>query len=654
MNATTKKPGLKGQHPFMDINNPKVKLEEGEDLFLCLQFLESICTQPCCDRISGHKRNQRCSCLCILIGSDARQMAVAKYMVAFANKPQQERHSIIMEWLRYTPSMIKKNDDRCCFFIPFLASDDDDDEQYDDEMEEEPLLVLKDWMVCKNAISILLDYGRYKWRTCQTAVLKNRLPEHGNKGKLNGPNVSFATEVKVDLHEFFHQIKQFGSPKTTRFVREETGSGLRDEEENLLELPTCWSKRGVYARFCFERGFVVTSTHSGNTKKSPRTDQLWNESNKKRICSWSSFTNFWEAHYPLIRIGSPSADICTDCHIFFNKSKFNAGDEDTTTVEVNMPNSDAMPNYLSDIGAADEGAAIADVGANDDEEEQIDLQLNSTPIEVQEREAILLKATLHVKQAIIQRQLANNKIQQAIETADLPHENRRYCFIADYSQNMELPYFGASQPGDTYYFSALKINVFGIVDCSLFGGKLSAHVYHEGVGKKGGNNVASLLVNELNRLNILQPDKTGKELTIIMDNCAGQNKNRMVLRLANYLVEADFFETVNFIFYVVGHTKNACDRWFNTLKKNYRRRNIYSFDQMIDSMKTNSKINVTVTKESDFKNWDKFFDQHYKRFVLGTTHKTHIFSTRPHFFFALMIFLKPFNHPKIYSKKDKH
>jgi hypothetical protein len=246
---------------------------------------------------------------------------------------------------------------------------------------------------------------------------------------------------------------------------------------------------------------------------------------------------------------------------FFNKSKFNAGDDETTTVEVNMPTSDAVLNdYLgsnngaadeegvaianvgansdSNIGAADEGAAIADVGANDygnigaadegvandNEEAQIDLQLNSTPIEVQEREAILLKATLHVKQAIIPRQQANNKIQQAIETADLPHENRRYCFITDYSQNMELPYFGASQPGDTYHFSALKINVFGIVDCSLFGGKLSAHVYHEGVGKKGGNNIASLLVNKLNRLNILQPDKTGKELTIIMDNCAGQNK----------------------------------------------------------------------------------------------------------------------------------
>ena len=124
----------------------------------------------------------------------------------------------------------------------------------------------------------------------------------------------------------------------------------------------------------------------------------------------------------------------------------------------------------------------------------------------------------------------------------------------------------------------------------------------------------------------MQENKTGKELTIIMDNCAGQNKNRMVLRLANYLVEANYFEKVSFVFYIVGHTKNACDRWFNTLKKNYRRRNIYSFNQLIDSMKTNPNINVTITKEEDFKDWDAFFNSVYKKLVSGTTHKTHIFS----------------------------
>jgi hypothetical protein len=61
----------------------------------------------------------------------------------------------------------------------------------------------------------------------------------------------------------------------------------------------------------------------------------------------------------------------------------------------------------------------------------------------------------------------------------------KFCFIAEYSQNMDLPYFGSSQLGSTYYFSLLKIDVFGVVDCCIFGGALSAHVYEEGKGEKG-------------------------------------------------------------------------------------------------------------------------------------------------------------------------
>jgi hypothetical protein len=471
--------------------------------------------------------------------------------------------------------------------------------------------------VCKDAILILLDYGRKKWKTCQ-AVLDNRLAEHGNKGRLCGPGKSFASEVKTDLHEYFHQMQQFASPKTTRFVREETGTGLRDGKENLLELPTCWSKRAMYGRFCFVRGCVVSCTHNGNTKTTPRTDEQWEAGNEKRICSWRSFLTVWDINYPLVQIKSASADICTDCPIFFNRMKYTTANE-ATAEEDDHPNTTSREEIIN---------PYLDPNANDEQnaDTPVDLQQENTRIELVLRESILLKAALHVQQAMVQRKLANNKIQQAMDTADLPHLERHYCFIADYSQNMELPFGGESQPGDSYYFSALKINVFGIVDCSIFGSKLSAHVYHEGVGKKGGNNVASLLVNEFQRIGIMRQECTGKELTIIMDNCAGQNKNRMVLRLANYLVEADFFEKVNFIFYVVGHTKNDCDRWFNSLKKNYRRRNIYTFDYLVESMNTNHNITVTVTKESNFKNWDKFYDSIYKRFVPGSTHKTQIFS----------------------------
>ena len=66
---------------------------------------------------------------------------------------------------------------------------------------------------------------------------------------------------------------------------------------------------------------------------------------------------------------------------------------------------------------------------------------------------------------------------------------------------------------------------------------------------------------------IVCDEEAGGELTFIMDNCAGQKKNNMVLWLVAYLVEGRYFKTVNSVFYIVGHMKNAADCWFNILKK---------------------------------------------------------------------------------------
>jgi hypothetical protein len=88
---------------------------------------------------------------------------------------------------------------------------------------------------------------------------------------------------------------------------------------------------------------------------------------------------------------------------------------------------------------------------------------------ITKRNEAIKGATLHMKQAEVQCALANKKMQEAIDDAGKTHSERRQTFIADNCQNMELPYFGESQPGDTYYFSPLKNTVFGVVDCSLFG-----------------------------------------------------------------------------------------------------------------------------------------------------------------------------------------
>ena len=55
----------------------------------------------------------------------------------------------------------------------------------------------------------------------------------------------------------------------------------------------------------------------------------------------------------------------------------------------------------------------------------------------------------------------------------------------------------------------------------------------------------------------------------------------MVLYLALYLVERGFYEHVQFVFLIVGHTKNPCDCWFNALKADYRRQNLFTFKELL-------------------------------------------------------------------------
>jgi len=243
-----------------------------------------------------------------------------------------------------------------------------------------------------------------------------------------------------------------------------------------------------------------------------------------------------------------------------------------------------------------------------------------------EKERILKKAGLHVRQADAQRMLVNKKMEQGHQDKDVPHEPRRYCLIADFSQSEQLPYFGREQPGETYYYSPRKINIFGIVDCSIKGGKLNSYLYQEGEGRRGGNSVASMLMKFLKQEKWIQEGRTAEELNIIMDNCGGQNKNKMVFRFGIYLAELRYFKKINFIFLVTGHTKNACDRWFNILKQQYRCTNIYSYIQLIDVF-GHKDINVHTMENQDFRDWDSFEDKFYKKKLdSGSIKDNHIFT----------------------------
>jgi hypothetical protein len=274
-------------------------------------------------------------------------------------------------------------------------------------------------------------------------------------------------------------------------------------------------------------------------------------------------------------VRKPTEDICGYCYKIYNQAKYRPS-HDTSSVE-DQTEKDGVGNIGADVDRATE-----------------------------EWENLLLDASQHVRRARAQRNLLHQKQDKSTKDRinNIHHSDRHYCLIADYSQNLNLPHFGSTQPGETYFYSPLTIYLFGVVDTSN-NDHLIGHIFREGDGKKGGNSVASLLIKTLRYLNIIQEDDEGQpiiggELNIFFDNCTGQNKNNYVLWLVPYLVEAGYFTTVNFNFLVVGHTKNACDRRFNNVKRIYNKSNVYSFDMCVDICNKSEHCTILPVLNGEF------------------------------------------------------
>jgi hypothetical protein len=166
------------------------------------------------------------------------------------------------------------------------------------------------------------------------------------------------------------------------------------------------------------------------------------------------------------------------------------------------------------------------------------------------------------------------------------------------------------------------VYIFGVVDVSCSPDRLYAYGYREDDGGKGGNNVASLLMQALHDLGWLVRGTPGKRLSIIMDNCSGQNKNKHVLRLALWLVELSYFQQVEFIFYVRGHTKNVCDRMFNLLKIRYRSSNVYTMNQLSAAMNSVEQVTFKQVTSDGFFNYDEMLNTYYKVCIVFSIYTT--------------------------------
>ena len=139
-----------------------------------------------------------------------------------------------------------------------------------------------------------------------------------------------------------------------------------------------------------------------------------------------------------------------------------------------------------------------------------------------------------------------------------------------------------------------------------FKAHLHTHVYHEGVAQKGANNVVSLIMKTLKQSGLLRAGDPDGELVIVFDNCIGQNKNNTVLKMVTFLCEMFYFKKVQFLFLVVGYTKNAADRLFNMLQRFYRLQILFTMRQLFKALAASDSVIIHPDTAEYFFDWDNF------------------------------------------------
>lgn len=173
------------------------------------------------------------------------------------------------------------------------------------------------------------------------------------------------------------------------------------------------------------------------------------------------------------------------------------------------------------------------------------------------------------------------------------------CF--DFMQNLQLPQIPVQE---IFYLRQLTVNVFGIHNLKT--GNAVFYVYHEGLGRKGPNEVCSFILDYIEEF---VPENI-RVLQLFCDNCPGQNKNHTLIRMCRALVDSGRFAKVENFFPMRGHSFLPCDRDFGVIKRKLKKTDrIYSVYEYVEqiilsSQKGNFVVKLVEASDIlDFKTW---------------------------------------------------
>jgi hypothetical protein len=194
------------------------------------------------------------------------------------------------------------------------------------------------------------------------------------------------------------------------------------------------------------------------------------------VFSWWSFHELWKEYCPNIRIRRPGNDTCGECTVYKNAFWYRENCKREIQEQDDAINSDGdydLPGLMNRTQDTDPEPDFQD------EDMSGDLANSFLQEDCLEQEKILEAAGFRVMQVKGMRVYVQKQTEAAIQCrpSEVPHAEREYFIVCDYAQNLPLPHYGGENPGEIYYFSALTVNLFGIVDLSLSPNRLHCYAY---------------------------------------------------------------------------------------------------------------------------------------------------------------------------------
>ena len=142
--------------------------------------------------------------------------------------------------------------------------------------------------VCKHTYLGLFAVRQRKYESlCKQARSTNSLERHKACGR----------EMTDALIGFFDQMVEMALPRATRFVRMELGMEVRDDDDELMELPSHWTQHNLYVRLCAELGYKAElKDDKGGYKYTPIDG--FDEIQQLKPCCLATFQACWMKRYP--------------------------------------------------------------------------------------------------------------------------------------------------------------------------------------------------------------------------------------------------------------------------------------------------------------------------------------------------------------------